>query len=589
MRFNGIPGVPGIGVGEIIKYELLDVTDHIIRGGHNRSYNHDGSYINSWSDLVELGSKELAALIENMQEVQGSESEKSARDILNVQLEILNDPLLADNIIETVNKGVSLKESVKNGFAVWKKQISSLQDEYIKNRVQDLDDLEKRLLNILSGKSPSFLGLRTHVILVANELLPSELLQLDRNFLKGLVLAYGSLTSHTVLLAKAFGIPTILGAYPFIPHLENGKIIKINGENGEITDEMAGQDVVTGQNVFASWDEIHNQHKTNRQNKNKYCPRGVETADDFKIKLLANLDTLEEAGDVKRVGAQGIGLFRTEFLYLKYGKNFSQLEEEEAYAYLLQEFGASKVIIRLLDLGSDKPWADMSIPKETNPALGERGIRLLLKHPSILKRQIRTIFKAVIRVFNDSKKLITPPSLLIPMVTSFSQIEEVKNTISNIMQDFPLIKFPCIGAMIEVPAMALSLPVIAKEVDFISIGTNDLVQYGMAIDRLNPEMQTAWQEPGILRLLAMIIKEAKRLRIPLSVCGEIAGLKEGIVLLLGLGVRSFSMIPGSIPVMREYISKIEIRKVVPLVNEILKFPNKFSKKELVDVFCRMKD
>lgn len=544
MRFTGIPGVSGIGEGEII---------HFLRSSYQ-----DNTTVTSWEELIARAGNEFREL---QFEVKNG-GDDDWHSIINVQVEILNDPVLSEEISTYIQKGSALPDAVRSVFASWKERLQSIPDGYLSERVQDLKDLEERLLRLAKGGKISLPVFDRHVILAASELFPSELLQFDRRWIRGLVLGSGSISSHIVLLAKAFRIPTVLGAADFLAELPEGERMRLDGSNGEIVRVSNG--------LPDAGQELHVQHQTNEVSvkavDSQPClSRGVYTADGIKIKLLANLDIIDDLHKVKESGAQGVGLFRTEFIYLAGGAYFSEEDELEIYKDLFSEISSEKVVVRLLDLGSDKPWPGVTLTTEANPALGIRGIRLLLKERWLLERQLRVLFRAV------GKKQL---SLLLPMVGNVSEIKAVHEIINIILQESPDVPYPKVGAMVEIPAIAMALDSLKSDIDFISLGTNDLTQYGMALDRALPGTGDAWLEPGMFRLLEQGVKGARRAKLPLSVCGELAGTIPGAMALIGLGVRKLSMTPTQIPAIRDFILRIKVTDCQSLAKKLLKSINK---------------
>lgn len=555
MHFTALPGVEGIGEGEVFQYSR----DYSSSGGAG------GSNIKSWDDLLREANKELSFLKDRLK---SNYKENDGSSILDVQIEILNDPALAEEAVSEIESGKGFSQVIIDLFSSWKSRISSIGDEYLKERVRDLEDLEERLLALVKGVKKEPPVLNRPIIMITNDLFPSELLSMDRKWIRGIILGNGSPTSHVVLLAKAFRIPVVIGAAGFCSNLHPGEYIRIYGGNGEVYQGVNGEfNVSTKDNMSCI--------NGNTIDKKSVIIKGdlelAHTKDGVKIKLSANLDLIDDIHEIKKKGLKNIGLFRSEFLYISRGADFSIDDEVDAYIKLFKEFSHENIVVRLLDLGSDKFWPGLPLENEPNPALGERGIRLLIKERWLLERQLKAIFKAAASL---KKKTPQPLSILIPMVSSVYEIEQVREVIGEILRGYPQIPFPKIGAMVEIPSMVFALSSFKGTVDFVSIGTNDLIQYSMAVDRLITSSSDNWLEPGMLHILHCAVKGARRAKIPLSVCGELAGTISGAMMLIGFGVRKLSMTQSQIPVIHDFISKIKVADCQSLAKKLLKSINK---------------
>lgn len=458
--------------------------------------------------------------------------------IFDIHRMMLKDPDYR-NAIRTVieEQHLNAESAVAAASDTFQEMFSSMDDSYMQARATDVKDISERILSVLSGDAKVGFSADTPVIIAADDLSPSETVQLDKSKILAFVTALGSPTSHTSILARTMNIPAIIGADKITDSRFLGADTIADGFTGTVYIDPDMQTVLKMQKK---------QQDIQRQNALLTKLKGTEpiTKDGQKILLYANIGSPNDMPEVYANDGMGIGLFRSEFIYLE--RKTCPTEEEQFHAYksVLQKAMGKRVIIRTLDIGADKQVDYLSLPKEENPAMGIRAIRLCLTRPELLKTQLRALYRA--SVFG---KL----SIMLPMITSVQEIAQVKQLREEIFleltkEHLPFCKDTELGIMIETPAAALISDKLAKEVDFFSVGTNDLTQYTLAIDRQNPAAD-AFCDPhhlALLRMIRLIAENAHKAGIWVGICGELAADTDLTELFLAIGIDELSVSPGRI-------------------------------------------
>jgi len=438
-----------------------------------------------------------------------------------------------------------------------------INDQYFSERVKDVYDVERRLLrHLVGGLAENLAGLHEEAVVVAHDLTPSQTASLDRRFVRGFATDAGGLTSHTAILARALGIPAVVGLNDITAEISGGDTVIVDGNRGIV---IVDPDQETLEEVRQQQEEFHRiEHDLESL---RSLP--AVTLDDVRVELMANIEFPHEAADCIRQGADGIGLYRTEFLYLSQEREPTEQEHFEAYVTVLKAAGDRPVVIRTLDLGADKYTQARSREPERNPFLGCRSIRFCLQNPGLFKRQLRAILRA--SVYGNVK-------IMFPLITSVIELRQARMMVSDIREDLEeeRISFnPSIpvGVMIETPAAALKVTHLAREVDFFSIGTNDLIQYMLAVDRGNEKVAGLYTpaDPAVIRTIRDVIRKGQRLGVGVSLCGEMASQPEFAMLLLGLGLRTFSMTSKAIPEIKKIIRSVTVRDAVNLAKRVIRF------------------
>lgn len=513
--------------------------------------------------------RELLELQERLTESAGA----GDASIFDAHLLVLEDPSLIDEvrkgILQQKHNAEFIFQGVSHRFI---KTLSAIDDAYLRERAIDLEDVTRRVIRHLLGKTGQRLtGHDRNHIIVADELTPSDTATLNRGNVAGFITEKGSKTAHTAIMARALGIPAIVGVEGICDKLKNGDVILIDGYSGKIFFNPSAETLAGYQQLAEEKEHIEEGLETLRE-------RDAVTLDGRRIILSANIELPEELDDVAACGAEGIGLYRTEFLYFNRTAPPTEEEQYAIYRQVAERSGPQGAIIRTLDIGGDKPSECLDIGEEQNPFLGCRAIRFCLRHPEIFKTQLRAILRAAVH-----GKL----RLMFPMISGREELLHAKSLMDESMDELRArgeafqIDIE-LGIMIEVPSAALIADLLAKEVKFFSIGTNDLIQYLMAADRGNERIAHLHDpaHPAVTRTLKMIIDAAHAAGIWVGVCGELAGDIEFTPLLIGLGVDELSASAALVPRIKKAIRSLDLPACQELVTHAL------SGERAVEIYAR---
>ncbi len=488
---------------------------------------------------------------------------KEAASIFDFHLGLLADRMLLEKFKGTVTAGhVTAEYAVATVLRGYAKEYLDM-PEYFAERVKDVYDIEKRLLRNLTGQSRQSLShLKRDVIVVSNDMTPSQTASMDRKHVLGFATDVGGATSHTAIVAKALNIPAVVALEDITTHASGGEIIIVDGTRGTV---IIDPDEAT----LEKYDQFARQQNEFIHSLDALREEPSVTLDGHEITLLGNIEFPEEAETVLQKGGVGIGLYRTEFLYLGSDHEPSEEDHYRAYRKVIETFGDRPVIIRTLDLGADKYTQRRQRTPERNPFLGCRSIRFCLQNPDLFRRQLRAILRAAVH---------GNVHMLFPLVTNLTELRQAKAIVRDIIEDLEEEDIPHrstlpIGIMVEVPAAALQAEAFAKEVDFFSIGTNDLVQYTLAVDRGNERVAPLFTaaHPAVLQLIRHVVRTGQQHQVPVSLCGEIAGDPEFTLLLLGLSIRRFSCTPPIIPEIKKVIRSVTIQQAMEVSRQVSRF------------------
>ena len=518
-------------------------------------------------EAVELSKTEILDLRHRTAERIGQET----ATIFDFHLGLLADAVLLKKFTDMVLGGhVTAEYAVATVLRTYAREFLSM-PQYLAERVKDVYDIEKRLLRNLIGQHRQTLAhLRHDANILAHDLTPSQAAAMDREHVVGLGIDAGGATSHTAIVARALGIPAVVGLNDATTEVGGGDLVIIDGNRGVVL-------IAPDESTLRDYRQYARQQVEFVHSLEYLAELPAVTRDGHEITLLGNIEFPQEARTVLEKGGQGIGLYRTEFLFLGSNRDPSEDEQYLAYREVLDICDNRPVVIRTLDLGADKyTQARIRVP-ERNPMLGLRSIRLCLRDLGMFKTHLRAILRASV----DSEV-----SLLFPLITNLLELRQAKTVVRDVMEDLEeediehRTDVP-IGMMVETPSAALQVNAYAKEVDFFSIGTNDLVQYTLAVDRGNEKVASLFSvaHPAVLRLIKDVIRAGQRYDVAVSLCGEMAGDPEYTLLLLGMGLRIFSCSPPAIPEVKKVIRSVTMEQAIRVARRVLSFD---SDKEVIN-------
>lgn len=541
----GVAASPGIGVGKVFQLREQEIeVDEKPEGGpdHERV---------GLRRAIGASMRELEALVARLH----GEADPSKAAIFAAHQELLEDPDLMDLAESSIAKGLSAAAAWKRAYQLHADRLANLRNELLAARANDLRDVGRRVLSKLVGVTEEAQEIPAGSILIAEDLTPSDTANLDRKKVLGFCTTAGGATSHVAILARSLGLPAIAGIEARALDIEEGTRVILFGGRGQLKVDPS-DDLV---------DAVKETQKKREERRKKQLERTQEpalTSDEHRVEVAVNVGGVTEAEEAVKMGAEGVGLLRSEFLFLE--RSFAPNEEEqfETYSAVAKAMGPDRpVIIRTLDVGGDKPLPYLPIPVEENPFLGQRGIRVLLNRPDIFRPQIRAILRA-----SEFGKM----HIMFPMITTVAEFRMAKRVVREEEQKLGIEPVP-VGLMIEVPAAAMCAEMLAKEADFFSIGTNDLTQYTLAMDRGHPQLaaQIDGLSPAVLRLIKRTVEAAHANDCWVGVCGGIAGEPQAVPILTGLGVDELSVGLPLIPAVKARIREYSFKECQELAEKAL--------------------
>ena len=547
IKGNGVSTGVGFGNVVVLKNNERKIEKKIIKNPEEE--------IEKLKKVLEEVTQETQIIVEK---ASGTEKE-----IMSAYLMILQDPTLiqeAENVIKTSNYNVEY--AVEVGFNSIMQIFENIDDEYMAGRARDIADIKNRILAKLSGeKTVNINKLKENTIIVATELTTSDTARLDFKNVSGIITELGGTNSHTSIMARTHAIPAITKVKEATKIFKDEEYVAIDGESGEIYLNPTKEEI-------ERLKKLQEKLKIENDELEKYKDEITKTSDGYVVELVANIGTPSDVEIVLKNTAEGVGLFRSEFLYMDSEKMPTEEEQFLAYKEVAEKMNDKPVIIRTLDIGGDKELKYLDLEKESNPFLGYRAIRLCLDNTTIFKTQLRAILRA--SVYGNL-------SIMFPMISSIEELREAKKILEECKvelekKEIPYKKHIKVGIMIEIPSAALISYGLAKECDFFSIGTNDLIQYTVAVERGNEKISKLYTKfhPAVIKLIKYAIDGAHDAGIFCGMCGEAAGDELYIPLLIGLGLDEFSMNSNSILKARKRINELERYDCKELADEIIK-------------------
>jgi phosphotransferase system enzyme I (PtsI) len=486
--------------------------------------------------------------------------------IFDAHLQMLRDPRLRSELDGMIrDRHYSPEYAVNRTLGRYAKVFQEVQSAHLAERATDILDIKKRLLrNLLGRRREELFHITSPVVVLAHNLTPSETSNLDRKLVRGFVTEVGGAGSHTAIVAEAMEIPAVVGIGPFLSDVSGGDLVIIDGDNGLVI-------LQPDEETIARYRHEAEEHRTMQARLVELRDMPGETACGTRIELLGNIEFPYEVDHCIERGADGIGLYRTEFLYLTSEREPAEDDHYAAYSRVVQSIGNKPVVIRTLDLGADKLNRVASPEEERNPFLGLRSIRLSLRDLPLFRTQLRAILRA---------SVLGEVRIMFPLITTLLELRQAKMVLSDVMEDLeehgiPFNREVPVGMMVEVPAAVMMIDHFVDEVDFVSIGTNDLIQYTLAVDRSNKEVASLYNscDPAVLRLIDLTVRAARRAEIPANLCGQMSGSVTYTQLLLGLGLRTFSVTPSAIPEIKRICRAVRIDQCEQVAKRALQLEN----------------
>ena len=553
MKLTGISGARGLSIGKAFVHAHEEVRIHVSRVTEAEKTGEQAAFL----DAVAAACKQISRIRDKALRKMGEENAR----IFDAHLMLAQDPSFADDVTALINEeNYSTAAAVKQVVEQYAALFAEMEDEYMRERGADIQDVGARILRNLLGLPPKELDqIQEEVILIAHDLTPSDTASLEKQFIKGFATAIGGPTSHAAIIARTLEIPAVLGLGS-VDSFQTGDTIILDGVEGSVIVNPSPEEIAVYTQLAADF-----QRKQNELKSLAHLP--AVTLDGKTVELAANISSAADVPAAIDYGAEGIGLFRTEFLYM----NRNDLPDEEtqfaSYKQAVEALHGRPLIIRTMDAGGDKETACLGLAPELNPFLGYRAIRICLDRLDIFKTQLRAIVRA---------SAFGPVLLMYPMISSLSEVRQANAILAEVKAELRASQIPFDetikkGIMIEIPSAALMADSLIKEVDFFSIGTNDLCQYTLAVDRMNEKISRLYQplHPAVLRLIKHTIASSHEDKKFTGMCGELAGDPLATIILLGLGLDEFSMSASSIPLIKKIIRSVTVTEAAAIASQAL--------------------
>ena len=554
--FKGVGAAPGIAIGPVFQFQRQEISMDEVSDG----------LVLDWERLQDALARAREQL-NNLNQQMIEKGLKAEAAIFDAHLGLLDDPELTEAVHTRIQEGQDAlkawKETIEDSAMV----VAALKDPILSARADDLRDVGRRVLRLMVGAEENAASLPDKpVVIVARELSPSDTVSFNKDYVLGFCIVNGGPTSHTAILARALGLPAIVSVDESVLKLENDAYVIVSGTDGTVTFNPSSDELKSAEQTRNKWLE-------QRRIAMEQANAPAVTADGRDVEVVGNAGSLADAQKALKMGAAGIGLLRTEFLFLERATAPTEDEQFEVYRSIAETMGKLPVIVRTLDVGGDKPLPYIKMQREENPFLGERGIRLCLNRPELFRQQLR----AILRASQHGNLLI-----MFPMVGDVDEYLQARAMIDELEKELNIPRVST-GIMIEVPSAALMADVLAREVDFFSIGTNDLTQYTLAMDRMHPALAGRQDglHPAVLRLIAKTIEGAHKHGKWAGICGELGSDPFAVPILIGLGIDELSMNVPSVPMVKAQIRTLKVPELQDLAQRALECSTAMEVRELV--------
>lgn len=552
-RLDGVAASPGIAIKKafLLQEEDLSYTTEEVSEPEAEK--------ERFQEAIADSKQQLEKIKDKVYEEMGADK----AEIFEAHLKVVEDPELISAVEDKIDQAaVNAEAAVDQVVDRFAEMFANMDSEYMQERAADVKDVGGRILkNLLGVDTVSLLNLEEEIVLGAEDLAPSDTAQLDKNKVLGFITEVGGRTSHTAIMARSLEIPAVVGVNNLLDNLEQGVTVILDGLDGKVIIDPTEEEL-------ADYEAKQEKYKERKEKLAELKDLPAETEDGHQVEVVANIGTPDDVVGALDNGAEGVGLYRTEFLYMDRSSLPTEEEQFAAYKEVAQEIDGP-IVIRTLDIGGDKELSYLDLPEEMNPFLGYRAIRMCLDKPDIFKTQLRAILRA--SAFGQIK-------IMYPMISSVEELRAANQVLSEVKEDLREegVEFDSdleVGMMIEVPAAAMTADILAQEADFFSIGTNDLIQYTTATDRMNENIAHLYKpfHPALLRLIKRTVDAAHEAGIWAGMCGEMAGDKRLAPFLLGIGLDEFSMSAVSIPEVKAQIRNLSLEEAEEIANQALNY------------------
>ena len=555
---KGVAASPGIAIGKVhvVKSHQININTEVI------AQDDTDAQIKRFDEAIAASKLQIMQIKEKAEKELGTDEAR----IFDAHFMVLEDPVFLDEVkakikTELITADNAVSHVVNNYVDIF----SNMDDEYMKERAADVKDVGDRIIKNLLGIPTESFFFSEEVIIIARDLTPSDTAQMNKDKVLAFATDMGGRTSHTAIMARSLEIPAVVGLVNATDKVQDGDIAIVDGNKGIVY-------INPDETILKEYEKLKQDYLEYRKNLRELKDLPAETRDKLRtVELAANIGTPRDVKGALENGAEGVGLYRTEFLYMDRDELPTEEEQYKAYREVIEKMAPRPIIIRTLDIGGDKKLPYLDMPEELNPFLGWRAIRMCLDRPEILKTQLRAILRA--SVYGKAK-------IMYPMVSGLEEIRRANAVLKEAKEELKAEGIPFdenieVGIMVEIPSAAVIADILAKEVDFFSIGTNDLIQYTLAVDRMNEHISHLYEplHPAVLRLIKNVIDASHRAGKWTGMCGEMAGDTWATAILLGMGLDEFSMSASSIPQVKNIIRTLTYEKAKQIAQEALSMDN----------------